>query len=86
MLERRQEFEPTLKDGYIPAPYELEEGDCIRDAYLEPVIYHNDGGPDIGVPTCGVIVQDGLYFKDMDNDERRTWFPTFASTSRRDLC
>lgn len=68
MLERRQESEPTLKDGYIPAPYELEEGDCIRDAYLEPVIYHNDGGPDIGVTTCGVIVQDGLYFKDMDND------------------
>ncbi len=60
--------DPTMKDGYIDPPYVLEEGDKISDMYLEPVIFHNENGPDIGVTTCGVIVQDGLYFKDMDND------------------
>ena len=60
--------DPNLKNGYIPAPYVLEEGDKINDFYLEPVLFHNPDGPTIGVTTCGVIVQDGLYFKDMDND------------------
>ncbi|MDD7740764.1 MAG: hypothetical protein SOT28_06955 [Fusicatenibacter sp.] len=55
------------KNGYIPAPYELEEGENIHDFYLEPVYFENENGPTIGVTTCGVIVQDGLYFKDMDN-------------------
>lgn len=54
-------------DGYIPAPYELEEGEQINDFYLEPVFFENEDGPTIGVTTCGVIVQDGLFFKDMDN-------------------
>ena len=56
------------RDGYIPAPYQLEEGENIDDFYLEPVLFHNPGGPTIGVTTCGVIVKDGLFFKDMDND------------------
>lgn len=60
-------FDPTMKNGYIPAPYVLEEGEKINDFYLEPVLFHNENGPTIGVTTCGVIVQDGLYFKDMDN-------------------
>lgn len=60
-------FDTSLKNGYIRAPYELEEGDKINDFYLEPVLFHNENGPTIGVTTCGVIVQDGLYFKDMDN-------------------
>lgn len=60
-------FDPSLKNGYIPAPYVLEEGENINDFYLEPVLFHNENGPTIGVTTCGVIVQDGLYFKDMDN-------------------
>ena len=55
------------KDGVIPAPYALEKGEQIIDQYLEPVIFHNVNGPDIGVTTCGVIVKDGLYFKDLDN-------------------
>ena len=54
-------------DGVIPAPYALEAGESITDRYLEPVVFHNENGPDIGVTTCGVIVRDGLYFKDMDN-------------------
>ena len=59
---------PPVRDGYIPAPYQLEEGENINDFYLEPVLFHNPGGPTIGVTTCGVIVKDGLFFKDMDND------------------
>ena len=56
-----------MKNGYIPAPYELEDGEAINDVYLEPVYFKNENGPTIGVTTCGVIVQDGLFFKDMDN-------------------
>ena len=55
------------RDGVIPAPYALEAGESITDRYLEPVVFHNENGHDIGVTTCGVIVRDGLYFKDMDN-------------------
>ena len=61
-------IDPNMKDGYIPAPYVLEGGEHINDFYLEPVLFHNENGPTIGVTTCGVIVKDGLYFKDMDND------------------
>jgi len=61
-------IDPNMKSGYIPAPYVLEDGDKINDFYLEPVLFHNENGPTIGVTTCGVIVKDGLYFKDMDND------------------
>ena len=61
-------LDPAMKNGYIPAPYVLEEGEKINDFYLEPVLFHNENGPTIGVTTCGVIVKDGLYFKDMDND------------------
>ena len=61
-------LDPSMRDGYIPAPYVLEEGEHINDFYLEPVLFHNENGPVIGVTTCGVIVKDGLYFKDMDND------------------
>ena len=61
-------FDPKLKNGYIQPPYVLEDGEKINDFYLEPVLFHNENGPAIGVTTCGVIVKDGLYFKDMDND------------------
>ena len=61
-------IDSAMKDGYIPAPYVLEVGERINDFYLEPVLFHNENGPSIGVTTCGVIVKDGLYFKDMDND------------------
>lgn len=61
-------IDPNMVNGYIPAPYVLEEGEKINDFYLEPVLFHNENGPTIGVTTCGVIVKDGLFFKDMDND------------------
>ena len=68
MKKQPVDFDPNLKNGYIPAPYVLEEGEQINDFYLAPVLFHNENGPTIGVTTCGVIVRDGLYFKDMDND------------------
>ena len=80
MIKRDRSHDPSLENGYIPAPYELEEGDSIRDAYLEPVYYENEGGPTIGVTTCGVIVQDGLYFKDMDNDGKLSPFEDWRLT------
>ena len=61
-------LDPSMKNGYISAPYVLEDGESINDFYLEPVLFHNPNGPTIGVTTCGVIVKDGLFFKDMDND------------------
>ena len=61
-------IDPNMKNGYIQPPYVLEAGEKINDVYLEPVLFHNENGPTIGVTTCGVIVKDGLYFKDMDND------------------
>ena len=61
-------LDPSMKNGYISAPYVLENGESINDFYLEPVLFHNPNGPTIGVTTCGVIVKDGLFFKDMDND------------------
>jgi len=68
MKKQSVKFDLSMKNGYIPAPYVLEEGDNINDFYLEPVLFHNENGPTIGVTTCGVIVKDGLFFKDMDND------------------
>ena len=28
-------IDPSMKNGYIPAPYVLEEGEKINDMYLE---------------------------------------------------
>ncbi len=67
MIKNKTTVDPGMRDGYIPAPYVLEEGENINDLYLEPVLFKNENGPTIGVTTCGVIVKDGLYFKDMDN-------------------
>ena len=68
MKKQFANIDPTMTNGYIPAPYVLEAGEKINDMYLEPVLFHNENGPIIGVTTCGVIVKDGLFFKDMDND------------------
>lgn len=52
---------------YIAAPYDPNTIDPTV-TYLEPAFYENENGPTIGVTTVGVIVQDGKYYKDMDND------------------
>ena len=56
------------EDGYIPAPYDPNLVDPTV-TYLEPVFYENENGPTIGVTTVGVIVKDGLYFKDLNNNK-----------------
>ena len=56
------------EDSYIPAPYDPNEVDPTV-TYLEPVFYQNENGPTIGVTTVGVIVRDGLYFKDLNNNK-----------------
>ena len=56
------------EDGYIPAPYDPATVDPTA-TYLEPVFYENENGPTIGVTTVGVIVKDGLYFKDLNNNK-----------------
>ena len=40
--------DPAMKNGYIPAPYVLEEGEKITDFYLESVLFHNENGPTTG--------------------------------------
>ncbi|MBQ8160632.1 MAG: glycoside hydrolase family 3 C-terminal domain-containing protein [Clostridia bacterium] len=56
------------EDGYIPAPYDPAEVDPTV-TYMEPAFYQNENGPTIGVTTVGVIVKDGLYFKDLNNNK-----------------
>lgn len=58
-----------VEDGYIPAPYTVSSEDELTSKFLEPVFYENEDGPTIGVTLLGVIVQDGKYFRDLDNDQ-----------------
>ena len=56
------------EDSYIPAPYDPNAVDPTA-TYLEPAFYENENGPTIGVTTVGVLVKDGLYFKDLNNNK-----------------
>ena len=88
MRKRTIALEAESRQGYIPAPYQLDEGDRINGQYLEPVRFHNPGGHDISVTTCGVIVKDGLYFKDFDNTRELTPYKDWrlpAEERARDL-
>lgn len=58
-----------VEDGYIPAPYTVSSEEELTAEFLDPVFYENEDGPTIGVTLLGVIVQDGLYFRDLDNDQ-----------------
>ena len=84
------------EDSYIPAPYDPNEVDPTV-TYLEPVFYQNENGPTIGVTTVGVIVRDGLYFKDLNNNKaldpaedwrpvQPTWWPACPWKTRRASC
>lgn len=57
-----------LEDGYIEAPYTAANVDELTAAFLDPVYYENEGGPTIGVTLLGVIVKDGFYFRDLNNN------------------
>lgn len=58
----------AVEDGYINAPYTADASQ-VPSEYLAPVFYHNDNGPTISVIYNGVIVEDGEYFRDSDNDQ-----------------
>ena len=55
-------------DSYIPAPYDPNEVDPLS-TYMEAVYYENEDGPTIGVTTVGVLVVDGKYFRDSNNNK-----------------
>ncbi len=55
---------------YIPAPYTVTDLDSANDAYFVPVVYQNENGPSIGVTMVGVLCVDGLYFKDVNNNQQ----------------
>ena len=57
-----------LQDGYIEAPYKAGSVDELTAAFLDPVFYENPDGPTIGVTLLGVVVKDGLYFRDLNNN------------------
>ncbi len=60
--------EEAASADYIPAPYEIDAEMQGPTEYLDPVFYENENGPTIGVTLVGVIVEDGQYFKDSNND------------------
>ena len=55
---------------YIPAPYTVADLESANDAYFPPVVYENENGPTIGVTMVGVLKVDGLYFKDVNNNQQ----------------
>ena len=55
-------------DSYIAAPYDANEVNPTA-TYMTPAFYANENGPTIGVTTVGVLVVDGLYFKDLNNNK-----------------
>ena len=65
--ESAEETAEEITDGYIASPYTADP-DATPTEYLEPIFYYNEDGPTISVTYTGVIVQDGLYFRDSDND------------------
>ncbi|MBQ7520403.1 MAG: glycoside hydrolase family 3 protein, partial [Clostridia bacterium] len=69
------------EDGYIPAPYDPNEVDPTV-TYLEPAFYENENGPTIGVTTVGVIVKDGLYFKDLNNNKELDVFEDWREDAK----
>ena len=48
MIKRKLAAEEIqkMKDGYIPAPYQLEEGEQINDVYLEPCLLYTSDAAD----------------------------------------
>ncbi len=68
-------------DSYIPAPYDPNEVDPTV-TYLEPVFYENENGPTIGVTTVGVLVVDGAYFKDLNNNRELDVFEDWRNDAR----
>ena len=71
-----------IEDGYIPAPYTADSSQAPTE-YLAPVFYQNTDGPTISVTYNGVIVEDGKYFRDSDNDQELEALASKAFTYSR---
>lgn len=73
---------PGGQTEYIAAPY--TPGGEMPTEYVAPVFYENEGGPTISVTYVGVIVEDGRYFRDSDNDRELDPFEDWRlSTAER---
>jgi len=57
------------EDGYIAAPYTAADAKELTAQFLDPVYYENEDGPTIGVTLLGVVVKDGKYFRDLNNNK-----------------
>ena len=42
MVKKARDFDKSLNNGYIEAPYRLEENESINGQYLEPVFFENE--------------------------------------------
>lgn len=79
----KQSATPALEDGYIAAPHTADANQAPTE-YLAPVFYHNEDGPTISVVYNGVIVKDGKYFRDSNNDQNLDAFEDWRlSTEER---
>ena len=59
------------EDGYIPAPYTANSPEELMAQIYTPVFYENgEGEPTIGVTLLGVVVKDGKYFRDLNNNQQ----------------
>ncbi len=72
--------EAAGESGYIEAPYTADASQTPTE-YLAPVFYENEGGPTISVVYGGVIVEDGKYFRDSDNDQELDAFEDWRLTT-----
>ena len=59
----------TPEDGYIAAPYTAADAKELTAQFFDPVYYENEDGPTIGVTLLGVVVKDGKYFRDLNNNQ-----------------
>jgi len=59
-----------VADGYIAAPYTVNNEDELTKEFLTPVFYENEDGPTIGVTLLGVVAEDGKYFRDLNNNQK----------------
>lgn len=60
--------EVANEDTYIKAPFLANESQMPNE-YRAPIFYKNEDGPTISVVYNGVIVKDGKYFRDSNNNE-----------------
>lgn len=66
---------PPASDTYIPSPNKVANADELTSEFLDPVYYENGKDePTIGVTLLGVVVEDGKYFRDLNNNGKLDTF------------